>query len=322
MAPTHGPGRGRRPDLGCRPKDPFGHPSGGQHTCEVVCAFVNDDVGTTTLKLLAELGIHLVALHCAGFNQVDLSTAKRLGIDVVRVPAYSPHAVAEHAVAMILALNRGVHRAHNRVREHNFSLSGLVGFDLYSKTAGIVGLGMIGRELAKILVGFGMRVLAHNPYCEPPVARDLGVDLVDLDDLLKDSDIVSLHSPLTPETHHLIDEKRISMMKTGAMLINTSRGGLVDTVALIGALKTGHLGSAGLDVYEEESGTFFEDLSDQPITDDVLARLLTFPNVLVTSHQAYLTDDALEAIASTTATNIREYLDGKRGDELSRAVRV
>jgi D-lactate dehydrogenase len=285
-----------------------------------VCAFVNDDLGAATLEGLADQGVGLVALRCAGFNQVDLAAAARLGIDVVRVPAYSPHAVAEHTVGLILALNRRLHRAHNRVREHNFSLAGLVGFDLHGRTAGVVGLGTIGRELAKILVGFGMRVLAHDPYCSPEVARAIGAGLVDLDDLLRESDVVSLHSPLTPETFHLIDRSRLALMKPGAMLVNTSRGGLVDTVALIEALKSGHLGAAGLDVYEEESGTFFEDLSDRPITDDVLARLLTFPNVLVTSHQAYLTEDALTAIAETTAANIREYLNGRRGARLSNVV--
>lgn len=288
--------------------------------CRIVCAFVNDDLGARTLERLAEQGVGLIALRCSGYNHVDLEAATRLAIAVVRVPEYSPYAVAEHAVALILALDRRLHRAHNRVREHNFSLTGLVGFDLHGRTAGIVGLGAIGRTLAGILGGFGMRVLAHDPYCDERTAERAGAELVELDELLAASDVVSLHTPLTPETHHLIDARRIGVMKAGAMLINTSRGGLVDTAALIDALKSGHLGAAGLDVYEEESGTFYEDLSGRPITDDVLARLLTFPNVLVTSHQAYLTEDALSEIATTTARNIREYLSGRRGDELTHAV--
>ena len=288
--------------------------------CRVVCAFVNDELGAATLEGLGEMGVGLVALRCSGYNHVDLETAGRLGIDVVRVPAYSPHAVAEHALALILALDRRLHRAHNRVREHNFSLDGLVGFDLHGRTAGVVGLGAIGGVLARILGGLGMRVLAHDPYCDEASAREVGAKLVELDELLASSDVVSLHAPLTPETHHLVDADRLQEMKPGAMLINTSRGGLVDTSALIEALKRGQLGAAGLDVYEEESGTFYEDLSGRPITDDVLARLLTFPNVLVTSHQAYLTVEALSAIAETTAASIREYLAGRRGDELSHVV--
>jgi D-lactate dehydrogenase len=228
--------------------------------------------------------------------------------------------VAEHAAALILTLNRKVHRAHQRVREGNFSLAGLEGFDLHGRTAGVIGLGKIGRCLVDILQGFGMTVFAYDAYPDQEYAARTGVSYVELDDLLERADVVSLHAPLTPETYHLIDADRIGRMKRGVLLINTSRGALVDTAALVDGLKSGHLGGAGLDVYEEESGYFFEDRSDQVITDDVLARLLTFPNVLVTSHQAFLTADALRAIAETTAGNIREYLGGKRGDELANVV--
>jgi D-lactate dehydrogenase len=286
----------------------------------LICAFVNDVLSAPVLEQLAAGGVELVALRCAGFNNVDLEAANRLGITVVRVPAYSPHAVAEHAAALILTLNRKVHRAHQRVREGNFSLAGLEGFDLHGRTAGVVGLGKIGRCLVDILVGFGMTVLAYDAYPDEDFAARCGVQYVELDELLQQSDVVSLHAPLTPETHHLIDNDRILHMKPGSLLINTSRGALVDTVALINGLKGGHLGGAGLDVYEEESEYFFEDKSDQVITDDVLARLLTLPNVLITSHQAFLTADALESIAETTAGNIREYLAGKRGQELENVV--
>jgi D-lactate dehydrogenase len=286
----------------------------------LVCAFVNDDLSAPVLEQLAAGGVELVAMRCAGFNNVDLEVAGRLGIAVVRVPAYSPHAVAEHAAALILTLNRKVHRAHQRVREGNFSLAGLEGFDLHGRIAGVVGLGKIGRCLADILRGFGMTVLGFDAYPDQDYAARSGVRFVELEDLLERADVVSLHAPLTPETYHLIDADRIRRMKRGALLINTSRGALVDTAALITGLKSGHLGGAGLDVYEEESEYFFEDRSDEVITDDLLARLLTFPNVLVTSHQAFLTSDALEAIAETTAKNVREYLAGKRGAELENVV--
>jgi D-lactate dehydrogenase len=286
----------------------------------LVCAFVNDDLSAPVLEQLAAGGVELVALRCAGFNNVDLEAAGQLGIAVVRVPAYSPHAVAEHTAALILALNRKVHRAHQRVREGNFSLAGLEGFDLHGRIAGVVGLGKIGRCLADILRGFGMTVLGHDAYPDPDYAARSGVRFVELDDLLERSDVVSLHTPLTPETYHLIDADRILRMKQGVLLINTSRGALVDTAALIAGLKSGHLGAAGLDVYEEENEYFFEDRSDEVITDDLLARLLTFPNVLVTSHQAFLTSDALQAIAKTTAGNVREYLAGNRGAKLENVV--
>jgi D-lactate dehydrogenase len=288
----------------------------------LVCAFVNDDLSGPVLRQLAAAGVELIALRCAGFNNVDLAVAEELGLTVTRVPAYSPHAVAEHAAALILALNRKVHRAHQRVREGNFSLAGLEGFDLHGRTAGVIGLGKIGRCLADILRGFGMTVLGHDAFFDRQYAERSGVRYVELDELLAASDVISLHAPLTPETHHLIDADRILRMKPGVLLINTSRGALVDTAALITGLKGGHIGGAGLDVYEEESGYFFEDRSDEVITDDVLARLLTFPNVLITSHQAFLTADALEAIARTTAASIRDFLAGKRGSELENAVTV
>ncbi|HSO22865.1 MAG TPA: D-lactate dehydrogenase family protein [Chondromyces sp.] len=277
----------------------------------VVCAFVNDDLGADTLKLLASGGTGLVAMRCSGFNNVDLEAAAELGITVVRVPSYSPEAVAEHTMALILALNRKIHRAYNRVREGNFSLTGLVGFNLHGRTAGIVGLGSIGRALAANLRGIGMKVLASDPALDEATASDLEVDAVDLEDLLGRSDVVSLHAPLMPATHHLLDRKRIAAMKAGAMLINTSRGGLVNTAALIDALKSGHLGAAGLDVYEEESEYFFEDRSGKVIKDDLLARLMTFPNVIVTSHQAFLTHEALHEIATTTVSSIRDYIAGR-----------
>jgi D-lactate dehydrogenase len=286
----------------------------------VVCAFVNDDLSAATIERLAAGGVELIALRCAGFNNVDLEAAGRHGVTVVRVPGYSPHAVAEHTVALILALNRKIHRAYQRVREGNFSLSGLVGFDLHGRTAGIVGLGKIGRTLADKLVGLGMVVVGHDPYADQAWAAEAGVALLELDELLRRSDVVSLNAPLTPETHHMIDAGAIKRMKASVMLINTGRGALVDTAALIEGLKSGHIGAAGLDVYEEESGYFFEDRSEQVITDDVLARLLTFPNVLITSHQAFLTEEALHDIADTTLGNIRAFLAGQRGGELENAI--
>jgi len=270
---------------------------------EAVCVFVNDRLNAEALERLAEGGTRLVALRCAGFNQVDLEAAGRLGVRVVRVPAYSPHAVAEHAVALILALNRKIHRAHNRVREGNFSLEGLLGFDCNEKTIGVVGTGRIGEAFAKIMRGFGCRVVAADPIrnrdCEA-----LGVEYLGLPDLFATSEIVSLHCPLTPETHHLIDAAAVSQMREGVMLINTSRGALVDTRALIDGLKRGRIGYVGLDVYEEEADLFFEDLSGKVIQDDVFARLMTFPNVIVTGHQAFFTANALARIAETTLGNL------------------
>ncbi len=286
----------------------------------IVCAFVNDDLSAEVLGALAENGVGLVALRCAGFNNVDVSAAAKLGISVVRVPAYSPHAVAEHAVALLLTLNRKTHRAYNRVREGNFSLAGLEGFDLYGRTAGIIGVGKIGRCLVDILLGFGMNVLVYDLYPDSAYAARVGIQYGELDEVLERSDIVSLHAPLTPQTYHMIDTDRVKRMKRGVVLINTSRGGLVDAQALIDGLKSGHIGAAGLDVYEEESEYFFEDRSDRVITDDLLARLMTFNNVLITSHQAFLTSEALGNIAATTLSNIREWLAGKRDRDLTNAV--
>jgi D-lactate dehydrogenase len=284
--------------------------------CPVVCAFVNDQLDDAVLARLSAGGTGLVALRCAGYNHVDRAAAQRHGIDVVRVPAYSPHAVAEHAAALLLTVNRRIHRAHARVREGNFSLNGLVAFNLHGKTAGLVGFGQIGQRLAAILAGFGMTVLASDVAPDHEAAARLGVTMVPLEEIVVRADVISLHAPLLPSTHHLIDEARVAQMKRGALLINTSRGGLVDTRALIEGLKSGHLGGAGLDVYEEESAYFFRDGSDRAITDDVLARLLTFPNVIVTSHQGFLTHEALDAIATTTLDSVRRWLDGARGEAL------
>lgn len=271
-----------------------------------VCVFVNDTVDAPVLKQLAGVGTRLIALRCAGFNSVDLAAAKRNGIAVVRVASYSPHAVAEHTVGLILALNRHLHRAYNRVREGNFALDGLLGFDLNGRTAGLIGTGRIGAVVAKILRGFGCEVLTMDPFQNPDCLA-LGVRYVTLDELLDRSDIISLHCPLAPENHHIIDTAALARMKTGAMLINTSRGALVDTIAVIEALKSGKLGYLGLDVYEEEGDIFFEDLSNTIIRDDVFTRLLTFPNVLITGHQAFFTRNALEKIAATTIANISEF---------------
>lgn len=279
--------------------------------CQAICVFVNDRVDRACLEILAGLDIHLVALRCAGFNNVDLVAARELGMRVVRVPAYSPHAVAEHTLALLLALNRKIHRAFNRVRELNFSLGGLVGFDLFGKTVGIVGTGKIGRIAAEIFRGFGCEVIAHDPFPSLEWAGKNGIKYRPIDEILTSSHIISLHLPLTPETHHLLNAESISRMKPGAYLINTSRGKIVDSTAVIKALKSGHLGGVALDVYEEEEGVFFEDHSDSALQDDVLARLLTFPNVLITAHQAFLTEEALTAIASVTLDSIHRYCGGE-----------
>ncbi|WP_165674212.1 2-hydroxyacid dehydrogenase [Metapseudomonas otitidis] len=275
----------------------------------VVCAFINDDLSAPVLERLAEGGTRLIALRSAGYNHVDLHAAQQLGLTVVRVPAYSPHAVAEHAVALILALNRRLHRAYNRTREGDFSLHGLTGFDLVGKRVGVVGSGQIGEVFARIMAGFGCALLAYDPYPNPAVEA-LGGRYVPLDELLAESDIVSLHCPLNDSTRYLINSHSLQRMKHGAMLINTGRGALVETPALIEALKSGQLGYLGLDVYEEEANLFFEDRSDLPLQDDVLARLLTFPNVIVTAHQAFLTREALAAIARTTLDNISAWASG------------
>lgn len=273
---------------------------------EAVCAFVNDDLGRLVIEALGQHGIRLVALRSAGFNHVDLAAAAGHGIRVGRVPAYSPHAVAEHTVALILTLNRKTHRAYNRVREGNFTLDGLMGFDLVGKTVGIVGSGKIGAALARIMAGFGCTILAHDPYPSAE-CRGLGVRFVGMGELLGGSDIISLHCPLTPQTRHLIDARAIAAMKPGVMLINTSRGAVIDTRAVIQGLKSGAIGSLGLDVYEEEEQLFFEDRSDRIIPDDQFTRLLTFPNVLITGHQAFFTEEALSAIAATTIGNITAF---------------
>ncbi len=271
---------------------------------ESVCVFVNDRVDRPVIETLAAKGVRHIALRCAGFNNVDLEAARELGITVTRVPAYSPYAVAEHTVALLMTLNRKIHRAYNRVREQNFSLNGLVGFDLHGKTVGIVGTGKIGRITARIFKGFGCEVIAFDPVQDASWATEKGVTYTDLNTLLKTSDVVSLHSPLFPETFHLLDAERFALMKPGAHLINTSRGKLVDTRALIEVLKSGHLGGVALDVYEEEEGIFFEDHSGHVLQDDELSRLLTFPNVLITSHQAFLTREALAEISRVTVENL------------------
>lgn len=279
---------------------------------DAICAFVNDDVGAAVLEVLADVGVRIVALRSAGYNHVDVTAAEQLGIAVVRVPGYSPHAVAEHCVGLILALDRKIHRAYNRVREGNFSLTGLLGFDLHGKTVGVIGTGSIGARFAQAMLGLGCEVLASDPFPSDE-CRAMGVEYLDLDEVLTCSDIVSLHCPLTPETYHLIDGERLARMRHGVMLINTSRGALVDTAAVIDALKSGRVGHLGLDVYEEESDLFFEDLSDKVIHDDVFSRLLTFPNVLITGHQAFFTEEALGNIAGTTIDNITAF---ERGEEL------
>jgi D-lactate dehydrogenase len=273
---------------------------------DAVCAFVNDDLGAGVIESLAGVGVRLAVLRSAGFNHVDLAAAAGAGIAVGRVPAYSPHAVAEHAAALILTLNRKTHRAFNRVREGNFGLDGLLGFDLFGKVVGIVGTGQIGAVLARIMAGFGCRVLASDPF-ENPDCLALGVRYVGLDQLLGESDVIALQCPLTPATRHLIGDAAIERMKPGVMIINTSRGAVVDTRALIRGLKRGVIGSVGLDVYEEEEGLFFEDLSDRIIPDDVFMRLLTFPNVLVTGHQAFFTAEALRGIAEATIANVSAF---------------
>lgn len=275
-----------------------------------VCLFVNDQGSRSVLQKLAQLGIKLIVLRSAGFNHVDIEAAEEHGLTVLRVPAYSPHAVAEHTIALILALNRKVHRAYNRVREHNFSLDGLLGFDLCGRSAGIIGTGKIGALVGKILLGFGCKVLANDKSESPELAAQ-GFVYTDLQELYRNSDIISLHCPLTPETNHLINARALKAMKRGAMLINTGRGALVDTAAVIFALKSGQLGYLGIDVYEEEGDLFFRDLSGDVIADDVFALLLTFPNVLVTAHQAFFTQEALTNIAETTIKNISDFERGR-----------
>jgi len=283
---------------------------------DVVCAFVNDVINKVVIKKLKESGVSLIALRCAGYNNVDLKAAYD-NLHVVRVPAYSPHAVAEHAVALMMTLNRKTHKAYDRVRDGNFSINGFLGFDMHGKRAGIIGLGKIGKCLVSILKGFGMEVVVYDKFHDEAFAKENDIRYVDLDTLYAESDIISLNCPLTPETNHMIGKGSISKMKKGVMIINTGRGKLIDTKALIDGLKTGQIGSAGLDVYEEESDYFFEDFSSSMISDDVLARLLTFPNVLVTSHQGFFTKEALFNIAHTTLENIKEFFaDGYLKNEV------
>ena len=286
---------------------------------DAVCIFVNDTADAGTIRQLAGMGVKLIALRCAGFNNVDLNAAARYGIPVVRVPAYSPHAVAEHAVALMLALNRKIHRAYWRTRDGNFSLHGLMGFDMYGKTAGIVGTGRIARELIRILKGFGMGVVANDLFPDPQYAAEAGIAYVPLDELYARADIVSLHCPLTDRTRYMIGDAAISRMKPGVILINTGRGQLIHTEALIEGLKEKKIGAAGLDVYEEEAGYFYEDTSDRIMDDDVLARLLSFNNVIVTSHQGFFTREAVDNIARTTMQNIKDFSECRRLENEVRA---
>lgn len=273
---------------------------------DVVCAFVNDNINKAVIDRMKEHGVELLVLRSAGYNNVDLQYAyKRL--HVMRVPSYSPHSVAEHALALITALNRKTHRAYYRTRDGNFSINGLMGFDLYGKTAGIIGTGKIGQTLISILKGCGMRILAYDLHPNQSYAEESGITYTGLEQLYRESDVISLHCPLTPETHYLINDEAISLMKHGVLLINTGRGQLINTRALIKGLKSGKIGGAGLDVYEEEAEFFFEDFSDSAISDDVLARLMTFPNVLITSHQGFFTREALQNIADTTLKNVDDF---------------
>lgn len=278
----------------------------------VACAFVNDCLDKEVCEILAAGGTKLLALRSAGYNHVDLNAAQASGLRVVRVPEYSPHAVAEHTVALLMSLNRKTHKAYHRVREANFSIEGLVGFDLFGKTIGVIGTGKIGRVFAEIMRGFGCKIIAADPLPSTAWAQTNQISYVSLTELLKLADVVSLHCPLTKESFHLLNRQTLPLMKPGAMLLNTGRGALIETQALIESLKSGHLGAAGLDVYEEEGAYFFKDLSEQILKDDALARLLTFPNVLITSHQAFLTTEALVQIAKTTLNSILDFQQNKK----------
>lgn len=274
---------------------------------EAVCVFVNDKLDAAVCKQLAQKGVNVIALRCAGFNNIDLEAAKQNGLKVCRVPAYSPEAVAEHAIAMILTLGRKTHKAYNRVREQNFSLNGLQGFNLHGKTVGVIGTGNIGKAFCKIMLGFGCRVMAFDLIANKDLEA-MGVSYHPLIEVLQQADIISLHCPLNEQTHHLINSETLAFMKKGAMLINTSRGGLIDTKAIIAALKTGHIGYLGIDVYEQEEKLFFQDLSSSIIEDDTIQRLMGFPNVLVTAHQAFFTNEALAQIATITLNNVQQLL--------------
>ncbi|MGM0461837.1 MAG: 2-hydroxyacid dehydrogenase [Fibrobacterota bacterium] len=274
-----------------------------------VCVFVNDTINKAVIDSLCDLGVEVVALRCAGYNNVDFSAAYKR-IHIVRVPAYSPYAVAEHALALIMTLNRKTHRAYRQTREGNFSITGLMGFDMHGKTAGIIGTGAIGKKLISILQGFGMDICAYDPFPDTKYAEDTGITYSSLFELYAKSDVISLHCPLVEDTYHMINEEALSRMKHGVYIVNTSRGGLVDSEALIRHLKNGKIGAAALDVYEEESEYFFQDLSQEVISDDVLARLMFFPNVLITSHQAFFTREALTNIAKTTVGNLQDFFSG------------
>lgn len=278
---------------------------------DVVCAFVNDDLSKQVIEKLLTFKVKMISLRCAGYNNVDLKTAYK-NIPVTRVPTYSPYAVAEHAVALMLGLNRKTHRAYYRIRDNNFTINGLLGFDMYKKTVGVIGTGKIGKVIINILKGFGMNILAYDKYPDKAFAKQTGIKYVSLDILYENSDIISLHCPLNKETYHMINKASLSKMKKEVIIINTGRGQLIDTKALIAELKNKKIGGAGLDVYEEESEYFFEDFSGEVINDDVLARLLTFPNVLITSHQGFFTKEALHNIAMTTLGNIKDFFSGKK----------
>ena len=277
--------------------------------CNAVCVFVNDKLNEVVITELKKLNVQLIVLRCAGFNNVNLDAAKFCGISVARVPAYSPHAVAEHAVALILTLNRKTHKAYNRIREGNFSLERLTGFDLYGKTVGVIGTGKIGQAFCNIMLGFGCKVLAFDLIVHQPTAAK-GVEYLPLMDILQQSDIISLHCPLNEQTKQIVNEHSLSLMKDGVMLINTSRGGLIDTKEVVKALKSGRIGYLGLDVYEQEEKLFFNDLSENVIQDDLIMRLLSFPNVLITSHQGFFTEEALTQIAQTTLQNLDDFAAG------------
>lgn len=274
--------------------------------CDVVCAFVNDEIDAAVIDILVQEGVELLAMRCAGYNNVDIRYAKDK-LPVVRVPNYSPYAVAEHTMALLQTLNRRTHRAYIRTRDHNFSLDGLTGFDLHGKTIGLIGTGKIGQVFADICRGYGMNIIAYDPYPQTGV----GLDYVPLDELFRTADIISLHCPLNDESYHIIDEEAIAKMKKGVYILNTSRGALIDSEALAAGLKSGKIGGAGLDVYEEESDLFFEDKSDKIIKDDLLVALISMPRVLVTSHQAFLTKEALDGIAATTLKNCEDYFAGR-----------
>jgi D-lactate dehydrogenase len=286
------------------------------HGCPVVCAFVNDDLSKEVLEALSEQGVKLIAMRCAGFDRVDLDATKELGIQVVRVPAYSPESVAEHTVGLMMSLNRRFHKAYQRTRDANFNLEGLVGFNFYGKTVGVIGTGKIGIATLRILKGLGMNILCHDPY-ENPLAIEMGAKYCSKEELFQQSDIITLHCPMFKENYHLLNEAAFNQMKDGVMIINTSRGGLLDSAAAVEALKKGRIGALGLDVYEHEKELFFQDKSNDVIVDDVFRRLSACHNVLFTGHQAFLTNEALGNIAETTLTNIEAFANNKpSGNEI------